>query len=104
MARTEGLRGMFKGNGINCLRIVPNSAIKFFAYEQLSMALSRYAEKTTGSRELSPFTRMVAGSTAGVIAMSSTYPLEMVRGRITVQEGGTQIYGGLGDALVSIVR
>jgi len=34
--RTEGLRGLFKGNGTNCARIVPNSAVKFFSYEQAS--------------------------------------------------------------------
>lgn len=34
--RTEGFRGLFKGNGANCVRIVPNSAVKFFGYEQAS--------------------------------------------------------------------
>ena len=36
MARTEGIRGMMKGNLANCIRIVPNSAVKFLTYEQLS--------------------------------------------------------------------
>eukprot|EP00878_Enallax_costatus_P015632 GHUV01016376.1.p1 GENE.GHUV01016376.1~~GHUV01016376.1.p1 ORF type:complete len:137 (-),score=11.95 GHUV01016376.1:90-500(-) len=36
MARTEGVRGMMKGNWTNCVRIIPNSAMKFFTYEQLS--------------------------------------------------------------------
>lgn len=54
MARNEGLRGMMKGNGVpasrrrvafasrsrrpgaNCLRIVPNSAVKFLTYEHAS--------------------------------------------------------------------
>lgn len=36
MARTEGLNGMMKGNWTNCVRIIPNSAVKFFMYEQLS--------------------------------------------------------------------
>lgn len=34
--RTEGFRGLFKGNGTNCARIVPNSAVKFFSYEEAS--------------------------------------------------------------------
>lgn len=34
--RTEGFLGLFKGNGTNCARIVPNSAVKFFSYEQAS--------------------------------------------------------------------
>lgn len=36
MAKTEGMRGMMKGNWTNCVRIIPNSAMKFFTYEQLS--------------------------------------------------------------------
>lgn len=36
MAKTEGVRGMMKGNGTNCVRIIPNSAVKFFAYEHIS--------------------------------------------------------------------
>ena len=34
--KTEGFRGLFKGNGTNCARIIPNSAVKFFSYEQAS--------------------------------------------------------------------
>jgi hypothetical protein len=36
MAKTEGVRGMMKGNWTNCVRIIPNSAMKFFTYEQLT--------------------------------------------------------------------
>lgn len=36
MYRKEGIKGMFQGNGTNCVRIVPNSAVKFLAYEQIS--------------------------------------------------------------------
>ena len=39
MMRTEGIRGMMKGNLANCIRIVPNSAVKFLTYEQLSRCL-----------------------------------------------------------------
>ena len=31
----EGFPGFMRGNGINCLRIVPYSAIQFATYEQL---------------------------------------------------------------------
>lgn len=36
MTRTGGLREWFKGNGTNCLRIIPNSAVKFVTYQELS--------------------------------------------------------------------
>jgi solute carrier family 25 phosphate transporter 23/24/25/41 len=33
--REEGFAGYMRGNGINCLRIVPYSAVQFTTYEQL---------------------------------------------------------------------
>lgn len=47
---------------------------------------------------------MVAGAMAGIIAMSSTYHLDMVRGRLTVQEGfHKQQYRGILHAYQEIV-
>lgn len=39
----------------------------------------------TEDAQLSPLLRLGAGACAGIIAMSATYPMDMVRGRITVQ-------------------
>ncbi|GKU87978.1 hypothetical protein SLEP1_g2299 [Rubroshorea leprosula] len=47
--RTEGLRGLFKGNGTNCARIVPNSAVKFFSYEQASKGILYLYRQQTGN-------------------------------------------------------
>lgn len=41
---------------------------------------------------------------AGVVGMSATYPLDMVRGRITVQEAGNPQYRGLWHATGCIIR
>ena len=35
MWREEGFRGFMRGNGINCVRIIPYSAVQFTTYEQL---------------------------------------------------------------------
>ncbi|CAA2934281.1 mitochondrial adenine nucleotide transporter ADNT1 [Olea europaea subsp. europaea] len=85
--RTEGFRGLFKGNGTNCARIVPNSAVKFFSYEQASKGILYLYQQQTGNddAQLTPLLRLGAGACAGIIAMSATYPMDMVRGRLTVQ-------------------
>lgn len=44
----------------------------------ISMSLAENAE-------LTPLLRLGAGACAGIIAMSATYPMDMVRGRLTVQ-------------------
>ena len=35
MFKEEGFRGFMRGNGINCVRIIPYSAVQFTTYEQL---------------------------------------------------------------------
>ena len=104
MAKTEGVRGMFKGNGANCVRIIPNSAVKFLCYESISREISDYNKQTTGNGSLTPFLRLLSGAGAGIIAMSATYPLDMVRGRLTVQEGKTGQYRGILHAAQVITR
>lgn len=102
IAKTEGIKGMMKGNGANCVRIIPNSAVKFLAYEHISREISEYNREHYGNGQLTPFLRLVAGAGAGIIAMSATYPLDMVRGRLTVQ-GGTE-YRGIIHAAQCIIR
>lgn len=105
--RTEGFKGLFKGNGTNCARIVPNSAVKFFSYEQASKGILYLYRQQTGNEdaELTPLLRLGAGACAGIIAMSATYPMDMVRGRITVQtEKSPYQYRGMFHALSTVLR
>ncbi|PON82471.1 Mitochondrial carrier protein [Trema orientale] len=105
--KTEGIRGMFKGNGTNCARIVPNSAVKFYSYEQASKSILWFYRQQTGDEEaqLSPVLRLGAGACAGIIAMSATYPMDMVRGRLTVQtEKSPRQYRGIFHALSTVLR
>ncbi|KAE8697272.1 Mitochondrial adenine nucleotide transporter ADNT1 [Hibiscus syriacus] len=103
----QGLRGLFKGNGTNCARIVPNSAVKFFSYEQASKGIL-YLYQQTGNEDaqLTPLLRLGAGACAGIIAMSATYPIDMVRGsRLTVQtESSPYQYRGMFHALSTVLR
>lgn len=171
MARTEGIRGMMRGNLANCVRITPNSAVKFFMYEQITRCaqlvpllplpcccscashppyaspfgsvchlMLRHAANNPmwvvtvlagcwltwhnacllaphlrremsdlrrvqlGSGELTPVLRLAAGAMAGIVAMSSTYWLDMIRGRLTVQEGTNQQYRGILHAARVILK
>ncbi|RRT65359.1 hypothetical protein B296_00014491, partial [Ensete ventricosum] len=59
------------GSGQSSYRFVPPG----------SGGTHRYSEDA----QLTPVLRLGAGACAGIIAMSATYPMDMVRGRITVQ-------------------
>ncbi|GLU05936.1 hypothetical protein SLE2022_230090 [Rubroshorea leprosula] len=105
--RTEGFRGLFKGNGTNCARIIPNSAVKFFSYEEASKGILWLYRQQTGNKDaqLTPILRLGAGACAGIIAMSATYPMDMVRGRLTVQtDQSPRRYRGIFHALSTVLR
>lgn len=104
---TEGIAGFFKGNGTNCARIIPNSAVKFYSYEQASSAILWLYRRQTGHEdaELTPVLRLGAGACAGIIAMSATYPMDMVRGRLTVQtDDSPRRYRGMFHAASTIIK
>lgn len=49
------------------------------------MCLFAYPLCLADEAQLTPLLRLGAGACAGIIAMSATYPMDMVRGRLTVQ-------------------
>ncbi|CAN8308854.1 unnamed protein product [Cochlearia groenlandica] len=105
--RSEGLRGLFKGNGTNCARIVPFSAVKLFSYEQASKGILYMYRQQTGNEnaQLTPVLRHGAGAIADIIAMSATYPMDMVGGRLTVQSANSPYqYRGIAHALSTVLR
>ncbi|XP_063288628.1 mitochondrial adenyl nucleotide antiporter SLC25A25 isoform X5 [Pelobates fuscus] len=89
MLREGGWRSLWRGNGINVIKIGPESAIKFMAYEQIKRFIGSDQE-TLGIHE-----RLVAGSLAGVIAQSSIYPMEVLKTRMALRKTGQ--YQGMLD-------
>lgn len=78
MWREEGFAGFMRGNGINCLRIAPYSAVQFTTYELCKTWLR------PASGELDVVRRLTAGAVAGIASVVSTYPLDLVRSRISI--------------------
>nr|XP_020474406.1 calcium-binding mitochondrial carrier protein SCaMC-2 isoform X3 [Monopterus albus] len=89
MIREGGVRSLWRGNGINVIKIAPESAIKFMAYEQIKRLIGSNQE-TLGIAE-----RLVAGSLAGAIAQSSIYPMEVLKTRLALRKTGQ--YSGILD-------
>lgn len=57
----NGVAGFFRGNGLNVLKISPESAIKFYAYEIMKRVVVGDGERG----EIGPSGRLVAGGAAG---------------------------------------
>uniref|UniRef100_A0A0D3EM34 Uncharacterized protein n=1 Tax=Oryza barthii TaxID=65489 RepID=A0A0D3EM34_9ORYZ len=112
IGKEEGLKGYWKGNLPQVIRIVPYSAVQLFSYE----VYKKFFRRKDG--ELTVFGRLAAGACAGMTSTLVTYPLDVLRLRLAVQsghstmsqvamnmlrdEGLASFYGGLGPSLIGI--
>ncbi|KAG5243097.1 mitochondrial substrate carrier family protein [Salix suchowensis] len=112
IGKKEGIKGYWKGNLPQVIRIIPYSAFQLLAYET-------YKKLFRGKdAELSVIGRLAAGACAGMTSTFVTYPLDVLRLRLAVdpgframsevaltmlrEEGVASFYYGLGPSLLSI--
>jgi solute carrier family 25 (mitochondrial phosphate transporter), member 23/24/25/41 len=84
----EGWRGFMRGNGTNCIRIVPYSAVQFGSYS----FYKKFAEPSPGA-DLDPIRRLICGGCAGITSVTFTYPLDIVRTRLSIQTASFETLG-----------
>ncbi|KAK3183285.1 hypothetical protein Dsin_030571 [Dipteronia sinensis] len=119
--KEDGFLGFFRGNGLNVLKVAPESAIKFYVYEILKNAIGdRMGENKD---DIGPAGRLLAGGLAGAVAQAAIYPMDLVKTRlqtfdcgggkapklgtltkdIWVKEGPRAFYKGLLPSLLGII-
>ncbi|KAL8093037.1 putative envelope ADP,ATP carrier protein, chloroplastic [Apium graveolens] len=112
IGKEDGLKGYWKGNLPQVIRVIPYSAVQLFAYE----TYKKLFEGEDG--ELSVIGRLAAGACAGMTSTFVTYPLDVLRLRLAVEpgcrtmsevtlnmlrdEGLASFYKGLGPSLIGI--
>ncbi|CAN6811928.1 unnamed protein product, partial [Brassica oleracea] len=80
IGREEGVKGYWKGNLPQVIRIVPYSAVQLFAYEAYKAIILFWGE----DGQLSV---LGAGACAGMTSTLITYPLDVLRLRLAVEPG-----------------
>lgn len=76
-----GWLSLWRGNGINVLKIAPETAIKFLAYEHAKRKI-----RGNSSSDLTIRQRFLAGAFAGVVSQSVIYPMEVLKTRLVLRE------------------
>ena len=118
-----GLLGFFRGNGLNVLKVAPESAIRFYSYEMLKTFIVRAKGEEAKAADIGAMGRLLAGGIAGAVAQTAIYPMDLVKTRlqthacksgripslgtlskdIWVQEGPRAFYRGLIPSLLGII-
>jgi len=84
----SGILGFWIGNGLNVIKIFPESAIKFLSYESSKRFFARYWDHVEDSRDISGTSRFMAGGIGGITSQLSIYPIETVKTQLQSTAGG----------------
>ncbi|KAK4222062.1 mitochondrial carrier domain-containing protein [Podospora fimiseda] len=94
--KAGGLRTFFAGNGLNVVKIMPESAIRFGSYEASKRFLAAY-EGHNDPTQISTVSKFVAGGMGGMTAQFCVYPVDTLKFRLQCET----VEGGLkGNALL----
>ena len=108
----NGIRSFWRGNMLNCIKVMPESALKFHFFEYSKEMLPE-----------APWSRFLAGSIAGFISQFAIYPLETLKTRYMIalqkncktkvsiydvskkiySSGISTFYRGAGPALIGVI-
>ncbi|KAJ5527007.1 hypothetical protein N7513_011166 [Penicillium frequentans] len=87
--KAGGIRSLFAGNGLNVVKVMPESAIKFGAYESAKRAFAQF-EGHDDPKRLRPTSQFLSGGIGGMVAQCFVYPLDTLKFRMqcSTVEGG----------------
>lgn len=89
MFKNESISGLYKGNGAQAIRIFPYSAIQFFSFDIYKRDVFGPMLNSQAG-QANHMQKLLAGGAAGGTAVVLTYPLDLVRARLTFQVKGAQ--------------
>lgn len=98
--RGAGLRGLYRGVAPSLYGIFPYAGLKFYFYEEMKSRVPEEHKKGI-------MVKLVCGSIAGLLGQTFTYPLDVVRRQMQVQQLSTSNSAemkGTMESLVMIAR
>lgn len=90
--RQGGLRAFYVGNGLNAVKVFPESSMKFGSFE-LAKKMMTKLEGCRDTSELSKFSTYISGGLAGVVAQFSVYPIDTLKFRVQCAPLDNEIRG-----------
>ncbi|KAF2842140.1 calcium dependent mitochondrial carrier protein-like protein [Patellaria atrata CBS 101060] len=91
-----GMRSLFAGNGLNVVKVMPESAVKFGSYEAAKRLAARI-EGHSDPKQIHSWSKFICGGTSGMVSQFVVYPLDTLKFRMQCET----VKGGLhGNRLI----
>ena len=101
--KNGGLLSFYKGNGINTIKVFPESALKFFVFEYSKEAFA-YSSHSKDRESIGVSGRFIAGGISGLISQFVIYPLETIKTRMMSQISHSQENTSNPIQITSLIR
>jgi hypothetical protein len=101
IVENEGILSLYRGNGANLIRVIPNAAIKFSLNDYLRGVVKKPDQKNLTFPQL-----IGTSSLAGIFQITCTYPLDFTRTRLAIakEQLSSVHYTGIIDCLSKTMR
>jgi solute carrier family 25 phosphate transporter 23/24/25/41 len=88
MYRREGLRGLFRGNGVSIMLASPFTALEFYFYDVFKNNLFSDTGPLTFNQ------RLISGGMAGLVATFITHPFDVIKTNVVTKNNAMKQLGG----------
>lgn len=120
LLKNEGILGLWRGNTVNCMKVAPTTAVKFFVTENLKRFAKEYYTKK--NQKLPFIVNFGIGALGAITSTMVSHPIDVIRTRMSIEttkirkydgffgtaktiikeEGITGLYKGLGFSILSV--
>ncbi|KAI0773450.1 mitochondrial carrier [Irpex lacteus] len=106
-----GVRAFWTGNGLSVIKILPESAIKFFAYETSKRMFAKHYDHVDNPRDISGVSRFLSGLSIYPIETMKTQMMSNAGEKRSIREAAARLYAtggirafyrGLGIGLIGV--
>lgn len=87
-----GIKAFYVGNGLNVMKVFPESAMKFGSFEATKKVLC-HIEGVDDEKKLSKFSTYLSGGIGGVLAQTTVYPIDTLKYRLQCANLDSNIKG-----------
>ncbi|CAF0972126.1 unnamed protein product [Adineta steineri] len=101
LIKEGGVTSLWRGNGINVVKIMPEAALRFAFFEEAKKIVKKLQNKDPAA-ETTIIERFISGAAAGFLSQTFIYPLDVLKVRFCLRRTGE--FSNWKDAIKRIYR